>query len=155
MTYFVLLTLNILFIYFIKSDTKYWLLSIPLWCLLIGIFLIWRNITDTNIKRLDTAYWKSADDNKIKDSTNSRGDENIYKRLEDSKAYFTKYNFTFFNSIFFQTILTFIIQLIGYKKTSSSSKTTYKWTSIIFGLLLLVNLFLEVLIAIVPTGPLI
>ena len=153
MTYFILLILNSLFVYLAKSDNKYWLLSIPLWCLLIGAFLIWRNINDTNITRLDTAYWKSADNNKMKDSTNWRGDESIYKNLEDNKTYVRKYNFTLLNSIFFQTFLTFITQLIGYRKTSS--KTTYKWTSIIFGIILLLNLCLEVLMAIVPTGPMI
>lgn len=153
MTYFILLTLNILFVYFLKSDKKYWQLSIPFWCLLVGTFLVWRNINDTKITRLDTAYWKSANDNKIKDSTNWRGDEGIYENLEDSKAYVKKYNVTFLNSIFIQTILTFISQLIGYKKTSS--KTTYKWTSIIFGIVLIINLCLEVLMAVVPTGPLI
>lgn len=153
MTYFILLTINILFVYFVKSDNKYWLLSIPLWCLLIGIFLIWRNITDTNIARLETAYWKSADNNKIKDSTNWRGDEGIYKKLEDKKTYLNKYNFNFLNSIFLQTIMTFIFQLIGYKRTSF--KTTYRRTSIIFGMALLINLILEILISIVPTGPLI
>jgi hypothetical protein len=89
----------------------------------------------------------------MKDSTNWRGDESIYKSLEDSKAYVKKYNFTFLNSIFFQTILTFITQLIGYRKTST--KATYKWTSIAFGIVLLINLCLELLMSIVPTGPLI
>jgi hypothetical protein len=152
-TYFILLILNILFVYFLKSDKKYWLLSIPLWCLLVGAFLVWRNISDSKVTRLDRAYWKSAEDSKIKDTTNWRGDESIYKTLEDSKAYIKQYNFTFLNSIFIQTILTFIAQRIGYVKTAS--KKTYKWTSIIFGIILLINLCLEILIAIVPTGPLI
>jgi hypothetical protein len=151
--YFILLTLNILFVYFIKSDHKYWSLSIPLWCLLIGTFLLWRNINDTKIKQLDTAYWKSADENKIRDSTNWRGDETIYKQLEDKKSYVNKYNFSFLNSIFVETILTFIFQVIGYKNTSI--KKTYKWTSTIFGIALLINLILELLISVVPTGPLI
>ncbi|PVD51807.1 hypothetical protein DC498_12180 [Terrimonas sp.] len=153
MTYFILLTLNILIVYFVKSDHKYWLLSIPLWTLLIGTFLLWRNINDTKILRLDTAYWESANDNKIKDSTNWRGDETIYKQLENKKAYVKKYNFIFLNSIFFQTLLTFIFQIIGYKKTII--KTTYRRTSIIFGIALLINLILELLMSVVPTGPLI
>lgn len=153
MTYFILPALNIFIVYFIKSDHKYWLLSIPLWTLLIGTFLLWRNINDSKIKRLDTAYWKSANDNKIKDQASWRGDENIYKQSEEKKAYVKKYNVIFLNAIFFQTILTFIFQVIGYRKTSF--KTGYRWTSFIFGIALLINLILELLISIVPTGPLI
>lgn len=151
--YFILLTLNILFVYFIKTDHKYWLLSIPLWCLLIGAFLLWRNINDAQITRLDTAYWKSAGDNRIKDSTNWHGDETIYRQLEDKKGHIKKYNFSFLKSIFLQTALTFIFQVIGYKKTST--KTIYKRTSIVFGIALFLNLILELLISVVPIGPLI
>ncbi|MBS1608905.1 MAG: hypothetical protein JSS70_09120 [Bacteroidetes bacterium] len=148
-----MLTINISFIYSVRSDNKYWLFSIPLWVLLLGTFLLWRNINDAKITELDRAYWKSVDENKIKDSTSWRGRETIYKLLEDKKAYVKKYNPDFLTSIFFQTILTFVFQLIGYRKTSF--KTRYKWTSIIFGIFLLINLYLELLMSIVQSGPLI
>ena len=153
MIYLILITLNILIAYFIKSDHKYWLFSIPLWCLLIGAFLLWRNINDAKISQLDTSYWKSADDNKIKDSTNWRGDENIWKRLEDSRMYVKKYNTTFLNSLLLQTFLTFLAQIIGYKKTTL--KRTYKRTAITFGIIFAINLWLQLLLSVLPTGPII
>jgi hypothetical protein len=151
LTYFILLTLNILWVYLSKSENKYWLLSIPLWCLLVGIFFAWRNISEEKIARLDTAYWKSADDNKLKDSTSWRGDEAIYKNLEKSRANVKKYNSTFLNTIFLQSVLTFVAQVIGYRKTSL--KAIYRWSSIIFGVIFLLNSILEVLLSVVPTGP--
>jgi len=50
-----------------------------------------------------------------------------------------------------QTIMTFILQIIGYKKTEK--KKLYERTSIIFGLLTLLFLVFQVMVEIVPTGP--
>jgi hypothetical protein len=113
--------------------------------------LTWRTYNDKKISQLDVVYWESADDNKQKDPENWRGDENILKKLKKQKDYVNKYNNIFLNSVLLQTILTFIAQIIGYKNTSS--KTTYKWTSIVFGILLIVSVCLSILMAIVPTGP--
>ena len=153
MTLIIILTFNVLFLISIRIDKKYWLVPIPLWCLLVSAFFTWRNINDAKILQLDGTYWKSAEDNKMKDSTNWRGDEIILKNLDLKKAYVKKHNSTFLNSIFLQTIFTFIAQLIGYKKTSL--KKTYKWTSIVFGILFVLNLWLTLLMAIVPTGPIV
>ncbi len=112
---------------------------------------MWRNLSDRKIERLDTAYWKSAGVNKSKDTTNWRGDEIIYNDLITTKTYVKKHNVIFLNTIFLQTILTFIFQLIGFKRTSL--KTMYKGTSIVFGIMLIINLWLAVLMEIVPTGP--
>ena len=108
---------------------------------------------DKQISRLDTAYWKSAGENKKMDAQNWRGDDKILKDLEDRKAFIRNYNSIFLNSIFLQTILTFVAQIIGYKATKA--KKTYKWTAITFGILFVVNLWLEILMAIVPTGALV
>ena len=152
MTYLLILTINIALLILYRSDKRYWLVTIPIWTMLLSSFIIWRTYHDKQISRLDTAYWNSADENKKKDAENWRGDDNIWKDLEDSKTVAKKYNSIFLNTIFLQTILTFIAQVIGFKITTS--KTTYKWTAIIFGILFAINLWLEILMAIVPTGPL-
>jgi hypothetical protein len=151
MIYVLILSLNILLLLIYRADNRYWLVTIPIWTLLFISFIIWRTNNDKQISRLNTAYWQSADENKIKDSENFRGDNNIWKNLEDSKAYVKEYNSIFLNSIFFQTILTFITQLVGYKTTRT--KKTYKWTSITFGIVLTLNVWLEIMMGIVPTGP--
>lgn len=153
MTLLILFTFNILLLFIIRTEKKYWLSTIPIWILLILSFIIWRNIYDGKTKELDKAYWKSAEEKKMEDSENWRGDENIWKNLEASKAYVKKYNAEFLNSIFLQTILTFTAQLIGYKKTSA--KKTYRWTVYLYGVILSLNLFLELLMKIIPTGPLV
>jgi hypothetical protein len=119
--------------------------------MLLSSFIIWRTYNDKQISQLDTAYWKSADENKKKNAENWRGDDNIWKDLDDSKAFVKKYNSIFLTTILLQTVLTFIAQVIGYKVTTA--KKTYKWTAITFGILLAINLWLQILMAIVPTGP--
>lgn len=101
--------------------------------------------------RLDSMYWASADENNKRIHQHFRGDHHIWKDLEANKAYVRKYNATFLNTLFLQTILTFIAQVIGYKFTAE--KNTYKWTAIIFGVLLVINLWLAILLAIVPSVP--
>lgn len=80
-------------------------------------------------------------------------DETILKSLENKKKYVKKCNSILLNSILVQTKLTFVAQILGYKRTSL--KRTYKRTSISFGVLLIINLWLTVLMAIVPTGPIV
>ena len=153
MIYLLVLTINIVLLILYRSDKRYWLITIPIWTMLLSSFIIWRRYNDNRISRLDSAYWRSAEENKKKDAENWRGDDNIWKDWEDSKVFVKKYNSIYLNTIFLQTILTFIAQFIGYKVTTA--KKTYKWTAITFGILLVINLWLEILMAIVPTGPVI
>ena len=136
MIYLLLLALNVVLVLIYRADKRIWLLTIPIWTLLFSFFITWRIYNDKKISQLDIAYWKSADENKMKAADNWRGDDTIWKDLVD---------------IFLQTILTFVAQLIGLKTTIS--KKTYRWTSIAFGIVFVINLWLEILMAIVPTGP--
>jgi hypothetical protein len=138
MIYFLILIINIALLIIYRSDKRYWLITIPIWTMLISSFIIWRSYNDKQISRLDTAYWKSADDNKRKDSENWRGDNNLWKDLEKSKAVVKKFNPIFLTIIFLHTVLTFFAQIIGYK--FMPAKKTYKWTAITFGILLAINL---------------
>jgi len=152
-TYLTILLVNILILYSLKTDKRYWIVPIPLWTILVLFFILWKFKNDKVISQLDTAYWQSADYNKKINLENWRGDEKIYNKLEETKSYVRKYNNILLNSIFLQTILTFISQVIGYKRTSL--KKTYKLTSTVFGVLLILNFFLFLLMAITPTGPLV
>lgn len=153
MIFILILIINVVLLFMLRSDKRYWFVTIPIWTVLLSFFIIWRIHYDKEISRLDTAYWKSADENKFKDNDNWHGYDKFWKELEDSKAVVKKHNATFLDSIFLQTILTFIAQVIGYRVTTA--KKTYKWTAIIFGILFLINLCLKISMSIVPTGPLV
>ena len=143
MIYILILTINILLLYFIDTDKKYFLVTIPLWTILIVTLIYWRSYNDNKIDRIETSYWKSAE-NKI------RGEDKLWEQLNKSKSIVQKDNMTFLQCILLQTILTFIFQVVGYRSTAN--KKVYKWTSIIFGILTLINLLLQLMIGIVPTG---
>lgn len=127
--------MNILLVYFLRTEKKYWFISISIWTMLIASIILWRQVNETKIDKLDHAYWKSAE-------INISGDNKIYKELIEAKSYFEKYNLKFIHAIFVQTILTFAFQIVGFKRTSL--KRTYQWTAIIFCFLTLFILFLEI-----------
>jgi ABC-type transport system involved in multi-copper enzyme maturation permease subunit len=143
MTYILILTLNILLVFFLRTETKYWLITITIWTLLIFSFIIWRQINDAKIDQIDRAYWESAE-------SKSRGDDKIYEDLNEAKNYVQRNNMTFIHAIFLQSILTFSYQIVGFKRTSL--KKTYTWTTVIFCILTTLILLLEFLLSSVPTG---
>lgn len=153
MIYFLILIINTILLLTISNDKRFWFVTITIWTLLTVSFFSWRILNDNKISGLDKAYWKSADENKLKDPNSWRGDETIWTSLENRRHYVKKYNSIFVYSLLVQTFLTFFAQVIGYKLTSF--KKTYKRTSIAFGILLLINIWLTVMMAIVPTGPLV
>jgi hypothetical protein len=149
--YLIILLVNVLSLYIYKTDKRYWLFPISFWVIFFLFFIIWRVTNDKSISRLNTEYWKSADYNKKNNPDSWRGDERIYQKLKDAEAYVRKYNYTLLSSLFLQTILTFVLQVLGYKRTSL--RKTYKWTGIVFGVLLVMSFVLFLLMSIVPTGP--
>jgi hypothetical protein len=151
MTYLLILILNLALLFICRTDKRYWLVTISIWVLLTSSFFLWRRHNDNKISQLDNTYWKTAEDNRQKDPDNWRGNETVWNSLKVKKDYVKKYNQIFLNVIMLQTLLTFIAQIIGYKKTLL--KRTYKLTSIMFGILLIFNFLLALLMAIVPTGP--
>jgi hypothetical protein len=150
MLFLIVLLLNFGLLIIIKSDNKYWLIPIPVWIIFISSFLIWRGIYDKKIELLDYKYWKSADYNKLIDESNWRGDDDLWKKLEETRKYVQKYNMTFLHSIFLQTVVTFLLQLVGYRTTGK--RRLYKVTSNIFGILTFIHFIIEIMIGIVPTG---
>ena len=142
MVYIILLIINILFVYFIKSDKKFWLLSIPLWTVLLLSLICWRIYNDNQINKLETEYWKTTENK-------GYGDYNKRNKLEKAEKNAQKINTTFIYLIGLQTLVTFIFQIAGQRQTK---KITYNWTKIIFGILFVLILFLLLLMAIVPSG---
>ena len=141
MTFIILLTVNILFIYFIKSDKKYWLLSIPLWTILISGFIFWRISNDRQIKNLEKEYWKTTENR-------GWGDYDKRTKLEEAKKHVQKFNMTFVYLIGLQTLITFILQIVGQRRTTQK---TYRWTKIIFGILFFFIFLLIAMMGIVPS----
>ena len=83
MIYLLLLALNVVLVLIYRADKRIWLLTIPIWTLLFSFFITWRIYNDKKISQLDIAYWKSADENKMKAADNWRGDDTIWKDLVD------------------------------------------------------------------------
>jgi len=139
--YFTLIIVNILFIYFIKSDNKYWLLSIPLSIALTSGFFGWRIISDNEIYKLNKEYWKTTEKTGI-------GDYNKLKYLQKTQEHARKNNTVLIYLIGLQTFITFFFQVAGRKLTKQNP---YKWTSRIFGILFILIFILIVLMGIVPS----
>lgn len=150
MTFVIVLLLNAIPLLFFRFEKKYALVSISLWLFMISTFIVWRSYHDSEIRSLDTEYWKSADENKKVNPEVSWGNEDLWKKLESERAYVIKYNMSAIHCIFWQTILTFLIQRIGYRETEL--KKLYKATTLVFGILTVVFLFIELMIAVIPGG---
>ena len=58
MIYIFILTINILLLYFIDTDKKYFLVTIPLWTILVVTFIYWRSYNDKKNDQIETLYWK-------------------------------------------------------------------------------------------------
>ena len=143
MAYIGLLIISIFLLLVLRTDMRFCLATIPLWIILLFSFFIWQQHYDSKINILDAAYWKSAE-NQI------RGDDKIYSDLNETKKYVLQYNLTFIHLISFQTLLTFLFQILGYRL--ATMKNIYIWTSGLFGVILLLNLILIIMISVVPTG---
>ena len=142
MIYLVLLTINILFVYFIKSDKKYWLLSIPLWTLIFSGFILWRTNSDRHIKALEAEYWKTAENKEY-------GDFNKRDNLEQTEKRAQQLNMTFIYCIGLQTLITFVCQIAGQMRTRQK---IYLWTKLIFGVLFAAVFLLIAMMGIIPSG---
>ena len=110
MVYFALLTANILLLYFIRSDNKYWFLSISLWALLLLSFILWRAHSDNQIRTLETKYWKTAENKEF-------GKFDAWNQLKASEKQAQKFNVVFLYCIALQTLITFICQIVGQRRT--------------------------------------
>jgi len=137
MIFILILILNIFFLFFIKSQKKYWQIPILIWSVLILTFIGWRTYSDTNYQKLENSYWEKT--------------SNIeFNKLNEIKDSIITNNMLFVNIIGFQTFITFVFQNIGFYKTDE--KKTYKWTAIIFAILTLTSTILLILIGIVPSS---
>ena len=142
MLYLALLTINILFIYLVKSTQKYWLFSIPLWVILISSFILWRTNSDRQIQNLKIEFDKTFHGKEY-------GDNTILNQLNEQKKAAQKLNMTFVYLIGLQTFITFIFQIIGHSQTRQRK---YKWTKIIFGILFAFIFFVIAMMGIIPSG---
>jgi hypothetical protein len=142
MIYFALLVMNILFVYFFKSDNKYWLLSIPLWTLLILSFILWRINSDHHIQALEKEYWKNAENKEY-------GDSNKWGHLQQAEREGQKLNMTFIYCITLQTFVTFALQMAGRMRTKQE---IYRYTRLIFGILFSLVILVIAMMGIVPSG---
>ncbi len=143
--FFLLLAVNLIPLFYLRSTFRFWIICIPLWfCMLVG-FLLWRHTHDTEISRLEIAYQKSA-------GSKNYGDQNIWGSLEALRTSGRITNQKILHEIFFQTLVMWLLQIAGLRRTK---RNYYFWLSWITGLLLLAALILGALMGIVPSGPLV
>jgi len=138
----VIVVINLL-IFLTKSDNKLWKIPILIWGLIFSTIFIITPIQNRKVNSLDNQYWESVEDK-------SCGDREVWEELKNSRKQSVKVRMTLLYFLGIQTIMTFILQIIGYKKTEK--KKLYERTSIIFGLLTLLFLVFQVMVEIVPTG---
>lgn len=81
------------------------------------------------------------------------GDFKLWKDLNAQKNEIKRAALNFIRLLGFQTLLTLIIQIVGYYKTKRTN--LFWWTQTAFILLTIAYLILELLLAITPSGPLI
>ena len=145
MIYFTLLLINILFLYFFKTDNKYWLLSLPLWTLLISSFIFWRINSDRHYQALEKEYWKTAENKEY-------GDFNKWWNLQLGEKKAQHLNQVLIYCIALQTFITFICQMAGGMRTNQE---IYRHTRFIFGILFVLVILVLVLLRIIPSGPIV
>ena len=141
MFFILLFTTNILLTIFIKTDKKYWMISIPLFVLMFVAFVSWRIASKNNVKQQENKYWESV-------GTKSYEDFKEWTKLERMRKGKRQNNALFIDLLVLQSFLTFIFQVIGRRKTNIP---LYRWSSWTFGILFFAFLWLKVLMAIVPT----
>tara|TARA_Y100000815_G_C13063286_1_gene395209 strand:+ start:61 stop:525 length:465 start_codon:yes stop_codon:yes gene_type:complete len=131
-------------IFLTKSESRFWKIPILVWGLFLVIISIAVPVQNRQINNLDKEYWESTEGK-------SYGDREIWKDLKNSRKLTVKIRLTLIHFLGFQTIATFLFQIIGYRKTNK--KKTYQWTSTVFGLLSLTYLIFQFMVEIVPTEP--
>ena len=144
-----LLGLNILFAYFLKSDKRFFIGAIAIWTITVIFFLIYifilfppkNEILNNQEQKL---FAKQIDKNYKYD------DRDEWDSLQNQKTQLTRYNRLCFELVGLQTLITFILQIIGFRRTQL--KKLYNRTVWLFGILTLVYLIIEGLIGIVPTS---
>lgn len=154
MTYIVVLLVNVILLFVYKSERRFWVLPISLWVLIVLSFVFWRLYMERKNTEFEKKYRNSAAQNLQKDTTqSSSGDFRIWNEWSEMKEIFKENNSVFLNTILLQTFFTYLAQVVGYKFTTS--KRIYKWTKTLFGILFLICFWFAIMLAIVPSAPLV
>ena len=141
MIFLLIAVINIVLTLLIKTDNRYWVVSVPLLLFLFVSFIGWRFTSDRNAKEQEAIYWKSA-------GTKSYGDHGEWTKLEKMKIAGRQINATFIDLIVLQAFLVFILQVIGRRNTNIK---IYKWTSWTTGILFFIILWFRLMMSIVPS----
>ena len=141
----ILPAVNLSAIFLVRSEKKF-LISILFWAILIVSLILLHHFNNDRIQRLERQYANSM-------VGKNYGDFQLWQSLEHQRSLTQQSNITWFRLLGLQTILTFIIQIVAYRKTKN--KNAFWWTRTGFGLLTLIYFILELFAAIIPTGPLI
>jgi hypothetical protein len=141
----ILLAVNLSAIFLVRSEKKF-LISILFWAILFVSFIVLHHINYVSIQRLERQYANSM-------VGKNYGDFQLWQNLEHERSRTLQSNRDWSRLLGIQTILTFIFQIVAYRKTRN--KNAFWWTRTGFGLLTFIYFILELFAAIVPTGPLI
>ncbi len=135
-----LLAVNGLPLLLLRTSKKYWIISIPVWILLLGILGAWRIRDDRAYRISEKAYYASF-------GNKNYGTEETWKAMEKSGAAEAADSRHAFVGVGFQTICVFVLMRIGYRRTKDKR---YKWGKWVFGgctaFVILVNLVLTLVL---------
>jgi F0F1-type ATP synthase membrane subunit a len=142
MIFLILLVINLLPVLFLKTPKKYGVLCISLWILLLAGLVIWRMRQDNLVQLREKEYYESA-------GTKSYGDFEKSEALDEARDTLVLRNEKIIDWIGFQTLVTFILLLIGSYKTKHKR---YRQASWFFGFCLFCWILLKAMMGIIPPG---
>jgi hypothetical protein len=137
-----ILLLNSYALIFVKSNNKYWIVCIPLWATLVAGFPAWRAWCGNELDLKEKTYWASAEGK-------DRGDDYTFEVFEYARKQFTQALVDFWWLLGIQTLVTFILQIIGHKLRKT---WPYKWSVTIFGGILVLFIIMSLILATIPSG---
>ena len=130
----------------IKNMKKYFQIPVMIWLLLILIITTLIILQNQELVEIEKEYFLSKEGK-------SYGDIEIWKNIKETREKYLNTRYIIFNIIGFWTLLTFLLQIVGFKK--DKNERFYKQTTIIFGLLSVVYLVVLLFVKIIPKGSII
>ena len=141
----VLFLINLFLAILIKSHRRFWI-SILVWSLLLVTVLFLKEVNHSIVEKHEKEYYTDM-------GSKSYGNHELWQKLKKQQTLIQLKNITMFRLLGFQTFLTFIVQIIGYRKTRNHN--VFWWTGLAFGILTMLYFIFEFLMGVIPSGPII
>jgi uncharacterized membrane protein YeiB len=144
MIFLLLLAVNGLPLFLLKTSKKYWIISIPVWILLLTVLIVWRIRDDRVVNSSEKAYYATF-------GKKSFGTREAWDEMEKAGSTAAADSRKIFVGVGFQTLCVFVLMVTGHRRTKDRR---YKWGSWFFGCCTVFVIFLDVLMTIIIGSPL-